>query len=233
MVGSSPLLVLAFCVACIFGQLFELAQAQNRTQAATDPAEGISAPSNQWNISGEPCNGAAIDSTDFKDGNFNPLIKCDCSANSNSTCHITQLKVYALDVVVEFWLQCIIRDSSKGTWKSYKFNLIGFWDKQLHRFLPSELGNLLGQADFGNGSSKASIIYLDNYIDSSGVSGEIPSIFANLKSLQTMWASDTRLTGRIPDFIGNWSELTTLGLKETLLKVQYPQHFQFDISIRL
>ena len=41
MVGSSPLLVFAFCVACIFGQLFELAQAQNRTQAATDPAEGV------------------------------------------------------------------------------------------------------------------------------------------------------------------------------------------------
>ena len=41
MVESSPLLVLAFCVACIFGQLSELAQAQNRTQAATDPAEGV------------------------------------------------------------------------------------------------------------------------------------------------------------------------------------------------
>ena len=41
MVGSSPLLVLTFCVACIFGQLVKLAQAQNRTQAATDPAEGV------------------------------------------------------------------------------------------------------------------------------------------------------------------------------------------------
>ena len=37
MVGSPPLLVLAFCVACIFGQLFGLAQAQNQT----DPAEGV------------------------------------------------------------------------------------------------------------------------------------------------------------------------------------------------
>ncbi|KAK7850400.1 putative lrr receptor-like serine/threonine-protein kinase [Quercus suber] len=198
MVGSSPLLFLAFCVACIFGQLFELAQAQNQTQAATDPAEdgrphasltqtpqaqasltqtqaaaaaakaadselffsfslfsdlalvyntkrhcmhrergaahyrrscclepsppppgfvgfglgryevcllrvtalntifqkwGISANSNQWNISGKPCSGAAIDSTSFDDTNYNPFIKCDCSYNSNSTCHITQLYV--------------------------------------------------------------------------------------------------------------------------------------------
>jgi hypothetical protein len=41
MVGSSPLLVLAFCAACIFGQVFELAQAQNQTKAVTDPAEGV------------------------------------------------------------------------------------------------------------------------------------------------------------------------------------------------
>ena len=37
MAGSAPLLVYAFCAACIFCQLFELAQAQNRT----DPAEGV------------------------------------------------------------------------------------------------------------------------------------------------------------------------------------------------
>ena len=41
MVGSSPLLVLAFCASCIFGHLFELVQAQNQSQAATDPAEGV------------------------------------------------------------------------------------------------------------------------------------------------------------------------------------------------
>jgi hypothetical protein len=45
MVGGSspsPVLVFAFCAACIFGQLLHLAQAQNETTAVTDPAEGIS-----------------------------------------------------------------------------------------------------------------------------------------------------------------------------------------------
>jgi hypothetical protein len=45
MVGGSspsPVLVFAFCAACIFGQLLHLAQAQNGTTAVTDPAEGIS-----------------------------------------------------------------------------------------------------------------------------------------------------------------------------------------------
>ena len=59
----------------------------------------ISANSNQWNISGEPCSGAAIDdSTTFNDPNHNPFIKCECS--SNSICHITQLYVSLLYILV-------------------------------------------------------------------------------------------------------------------------------------
>ncbi|KAG2679667.1 hypothetical protein I3760_11G061000 [Carya illinoinensis] len=112
MVGSPPVLAFAaICAACIFGMVeVARAQDQNGTSAVTDPAEaralnsifqqwGISARSDQWNISGELCSGAAIDTTSFDDGNYNPFIKCDCSYNSSSTCHITQLKVYALDVV--------------------------------------------------------------------------------------------------------------------------------------
>jgi hypothetical protein len=48
-----------------------------------------------WNISGEPCSGAAVDDGIGLDGNseFNPGIKCDCSFNSNTVCHITMLYV--------------------------------------------------------------------------------------------------------------------------------------------
>ncbi|URE20785.1 LRR receptor-like serine threonine-protein kinase [Musa troglodytarum] len=60
-------------------------------------ASATSSPA--WNISGEPCSGAAIDSTSFDSAAFNPAIKCDCSYDNATTCHITQLKVYALDVV--------------------------------------------------------------------------------------------------------------------------------------
>ncbi|XP_042520364.1 probable LRR receptor-like serine/threonine-protein kinase At1g56130 [Macadamia integrifolia] len=78
--------------------------------ATTDPSEvralnsifqkwGIKATAN-WNISGEPCSGYAIDTTDLdNNGAFNPGIKCDCSYNNGSTCHMTHLKVYALEVV--------------------------------------------------------------------------------------------------------------------------------------
>ncbi|KAL4597660.1 hypothetical protein ACB092_11G004700 [Castanea dentata] len=237
MVGSSPLLVLAFCVACIFGQLFELAQAQNRTQAATDPAEvtalntifqkwGISASSNQWNISGEPCSGAAIDSTSFDDQNHKPFIKYDCSYNSNSTCHITQLKAYALNVVG------VIPDE---LWTlTFPFNL-SFGINALSGILPKELGNLtdLLSLSFSTNnftgslpSELGSLVKLEQlYFDSSGISGAIPSTFANLKSLVIVWASDTELTGRIPDFIGNWSKLTTLKLEGNSLEGPIPSAF--------
>ncbi|GMP42263.1 hypothetical protein CsSME_00012065 [Camellia sinensis var. sinensis] len=62
-------------------------------------------------------------------------------------------------------------------------------------------------------------IVVFSYFGSTGVSGAIPSTFAALRNLQTVWASDNELTGSIPEFIGNWSKLKSL---ETPLEVQYP-----------
>ncbi|TQD87668.1 hypothetical protein C1H46_026786 [Malus baccata] len=53
------------------------------------------AMSEQWNISGEPCSGYAINDTYLYD--FNPAIVCNCSYDNNATCHITQLSVNALN----------------------------------------------------------------------------------------------------------------------------------------
>ncbi|KAL6998926.1 hypothetical protein U1Q18_000093, partial [Sarracenia purpurea var. burkii] len=81
---------------CILG-LFQIARAQNQaSNGTTTPSEvsalnsifrqwGISA-TNQWNISGEPCSGAAID-PNVAIGDDNPFIKCSCNGG---TCHITE-----------------------------------------------------------------------------------------------------------------------------------------------
>ncbi|KAK4484917.1 hypothetical protein RD792_007518, partial [Penstemon davidsonii] len=95
----SPLLLL-FCVVVAFAVLFDTVRAQNRN--TTDLARALNSmfqrwrisATNRWNISGELCSGAAIDDSPID--NLNPGIKCDCS--QNSTCHITALRVYALDV---------------------------------------------------------------------------------------------------------------------------------------
>lgn len=92
--------------------LFALS-ARAQRQAETDPSEvaalnaifrrwGLRAPLSPplWNISGELCSGAAVDDTELDTAvDFNPGIKCDCSYNVSTVCHITRLKVYGLDVV--------------------------------------------------------------------------------------------------------------------------------------
>ncbi|KAF8408683.1 hypothetical protein HHK36_004746 [Tetracentron sinense] len=98
----SVIAIFLFCIC--FSGLIERSQAQ----ATTDPSEvralnsifqqwDTKANDRLWNISGEPCSGAAINATDFEDPDFNPAIKCDCDYENRSTCHITHLRVYALN----------------------------------------------------------------------------------------------------------------------------------------
>ena len=67
---------------------------------------GKSAPSDQWNISGELCSGRAIDDTSIYDTNYNPLIKCDCSYDNATTCRITELYTLYLSLSQSINLNC-------------------------------------------------------------------------------------------------------------------------------
>ncbi|KAG8067618.1 hypothetical protein GUJ93_ZPchr0005g15538 [Zizania palustris] len=56
--------------------------------------------SSEWNISGEPCSGFASDATDWDhQRNINPFIKCVCSYDNNTVCHITRLRLHELNVI--------------------------------------------------------------------------------------------------------------------------------------
>ncbi|KAL0009122.1 hypothetical protein SO802_010624 [Lithocarpus litseifolius] len=92
-----------FYALLIITSLVNVAHAQNQTKAATDPNEvralnsifqewKISPTLGQWNISGEPCTGAAIDNTSFINMDYNPFIKCECSYKNGTVCHILELK---------------------------------------------------------------------------------------------------------------------------------------------
>uniref|UniRef100_A0ACD5V4I0 Uncharacterized protein n=1 Tax=Avena sativa TaxID=4498 RepID=A0ACD5V4I0_AVESA len=54
-----------------------------------------------WNISGDPCTGAATDNTNIDNSDiFKAAIKCEvCTGGNTSVCRITRLKIYALDAV--------------------------------------------------------------------------------------------------------------------------------------
>ncbi|KAK6154536.1 hypothetical protein DH2020_008784 [Rehmannia glutinosa] len=192
---------------------------------------------NQWNISGELCSGVATDATEI--ANINPGIKCDCSDNNRSTCHITALRVYALDVAGplpdELWNLTYLTDINLG--QNYltgpipaaignlvRMQYLSLGINALSGPLPRELGLLtdLRSLSFSTNnfsgplpSQLGSLSRLTQiYFDSAGVSGPIPATFANLRSLERVWASDNELTGRIPDFIGSWSNLIVLRISD-------------------
>ncbi|XP_057972700.1 probable LRR receptor-like serine/threonine-protein kinase At1g56130 [Malania oleifera] len=91
-----------FCCICFLFSLFP--QRSNAQTPTTDPSEARALNSllqqwdaeavPLWNISGNPCTGSAVNTSMFEDPSNNPAIVCDCSG---ATCHITKLRVYALN----------------------------------------------------------------------------------------------------------------------------------------
>ncbi|KAL2473240.1 putative LRR receptor-like serine/threonine-protein kinase [Forsythia ovata] len=209
---------------------------------------GISGTNQGWNISGELCSGVAIDDTEI--GAFNPGIKCDCSSNNGTTCRITALRVYALDVEGpipnELWNLTFLTNLDFG--QNYltgplpafignltRMQYLTFGINALSGEVPKELGKLtdLRSLSFGTNnfsgplpSELGNLTKLTQiYFNSAGVSGPIPPTFSNLRNLETVWASDNELTGRIPDFIGSWSNLIALRFQGNSFQGPIPPSF--------
>ncbi|KAK3428256.1 hypothetical protein EUGRSUZ_F04300, partial [Eucalyptus grandis] len=212
---------------------------------------GLTSRTPNWNISGEPCSGVAInDAVTIDDKAYNPFIKCDCSFNNSTTCHITQLKVYAMSVASpipdELWNLTYLSNLNLGQnlltgslspsiGNLTRMQYLSLGINALSGELPLQLGQLteLLSLSFStnnfNGSLPSELGNLSKlqqlYMDSSGVSGEIPSTFSKLKNLQKVWASDNNFTGNIPAFIGNWSQLTQLFLQGNSFEGLIPSTF--------
>ncbi|KAI3510085.1 hypothetical protein L1887_25612 [Cichorium endivia] len=204
----------------------------------------------RWNISGNICSGAALDNTDFDSGAYNPAIKCDCNIPNSTTCHITRLKVYAMDVVgpIPEGLWTLIYLTNLNLAQNYltgplspsignltRMQWLNLDINALSGQVPPELGQLtdLRSLSFGTNIFSGSLpSQLGNlrrletiYMNSAGLGGEIPPSFANLRSMKRVWASDNNFTGRIPDFIGNWSQLVALRFEGNSFEGSIPPSF--------
>ncbi|TVT98389.1 hypothetical protein EJB05_56309, partial [Eragrostis curvula] len=189
-----------------------------------------------WNISGEPCSGVAVDTTDVDNNpNINPAIKCDCSYNASTVCHITKLKVYAFNVVgqIPAELQNLTYLNNLNLMQNYltgplpsfigKFTTMQYLSVAINPLsgpLPKELGNLTNLISLGISLNNftgelpeelGNLTKLEQiYFDSSGFSGPFPSTFSKLTKLKIMWASDNDFTGKIPNYIGSLTKLEVL-----------------------
>uniref|UniRef100_J3MR61 non-specific serine/threonine protein kinase n=1 Tax=Oryza brachyantha TaxID=4533 RepID=J3MR61_ORYBR len=193
-----------------------------------------------WNMTDEPCRGVAVDDSTALDGNpqNNPGIKCDCSYSSGTVCHVTQLKVYALNVVGQIpselqnltYLTNLDLDQNylSGPIPSFIGKLTAL--KELHVGfnplsgpIPKELGNLtnlellgisLTNLTGGLPEELGNLAKLRRlFTDSAGLSGPFPSTFSKLKNLVLLRASDNNFTGKIPDFIGSLTNLEDLAFQ--------------------
>ncbi|KAF7132690.1 hypothetical protein RHSIM_Rhsim09G0135300 [Rhododendron simsii] len=252
--GGSPIPSVLRALAFYFVSLLDLVQiVRGQNVSALNSVFNqwrISATEYQWNISGEPCSGAAIDTSvlwDIYNTDYNPGIRCDCNG---TVCHITQLKVIALDVFggipEELWSLTFLTNLNlgqnylTGPLSSSIANLtqmqwMGLGTNALSGEVPKELGKLtnltvlnIGTNNF-SGSLPLELGYLVKlqiiYFDSSGVSGAIPSTFAGLQNLQILWGSDNELTGSIPEFIGNLSKLFDLRFQGNAFEGGIPSTF--------
>ncbi|KAG5546802.1 hypothetical protein RHGRI_018838 [Rhododendron griersonianum] len=241
--------------------LVHMARAQNQTSNPTAPPSevsalnsifskwGISAPSNQWNISGELCSGAAIDTTRFVDTNYNPFIKCKCDA---TTCHIDQLKVFSLSVggVIpdELWTLTYLynidlrQNYLTGTLSPSIGNLtllqyLSVGTNSLSGQVPKELGKLTDLRSLAfdmNNFSGSLPLELGNltkleqlYIASSGISGVIPSTFSSLQNLQTITLG---ISGGLQTLTLQAAYLNSLGTCQTLKACKQSSLFQLSYS---
>ncbi|KAK8992576.1 hypothetical protein V6N11_048653 [Hibiscus sabdariffa] len=260
-----PLLSSSTCLLYFFFLVgsFWCSKSINAQQAATDPSEVRALNSifqqwdtqaaDTWNISGEPCSGFALSQSDsvFEDPSNNPAIKCDCSFRNNTLCHITSLRVYALDkrgVIPEELLGLpfltflqLDRNFFSGRLPAFignmsRLGLLSISHNNLSGPIPKELGNLKDLYYLGFGVNNFSgtlppelgnLVKLGELsINSCGLGGEIPSTFANLVELRTVWASDNAFTGKIPDFVGNkWTKLTSLRFQGNSFEGPIPSSF--------
>ncbi|KAK8610200.1 hypothetical protein V6N13_081365 [Hibiscus sabdariffa] len=227
--------------------LFRLVSAQQ----TTDPNEvaALRTIINYWNLGSkinltmDPCSQNAPWGAE----DSNPRVACDCSSNP---CHITHLKIYALDIKGEIPKELFelkeLMDLNLGQnvlngsipaeiGQLSKMQYLSLGINNITGAVPSELGNLTQLLSLSFSSNNfigplpkelGNLTSLQQlYIDSSGVSGPIPEEFANLKSLQILWASDNLLTGKLPEYFGTFTEFKVMRLEGTSLEGPIPSSF--------
>ncbi|KAJ4726500.1 putative Kinase [Melia azedarach] len=174
-------------------------------------------------------------------------ITCDCTFNSNTSCHVTIIFLKSLNLVgnipAEFGNLTFLRelDLTRNLFNGsvptsftrlQSFTKLLLLGNRLSGPIPPEIGDiatleelvlednqLVGPLpeNLGNLNNLRRIL-----LSANNFTGSIPVSFSSLKNLTDFRIDGSNLTGKIPDFIGNWTKLEKLHLQGTSLEGPIP-----------
>ncbi|GAB2236161.1 hypothetical protein Droror1_Dr00027900 [Drosera rotundifolia] len=164
-------------------------------------------------------------------------VTCDCSFNSGTVCHVTNILLKGLNLsgvfpaefgnLTQLTLIDLSRNYINGSIPASLSKIplvnIALVGNRISGPIPDEFGNIstLQLANFEDnqfsGQLPASLGKLSNLqrllLTSNFFNGTIPESFGNLKNLTDFRVDGSNFTGPIPDFIGNWTAMTTLNIQ--------------------
>uniref|UniRef100_A0A0E0PE32 non-specific serine/threonine protein kinase n=1 Tax=Oryza rufipogon TaxID=4529 RepID=A0A0E0PE32_ORYRU len=245
--GSVLLIILLLLAAAV-------AQAQQAPTTRTDPTEAAALnavfaklgqkaqPS--WNITGDPCTGRATDGSSTEDDSFNPAITCDCTDQNGTVCHITKLKIYAMDASgpIPEELRNLTRLTNLYELSAFFHGMVmiqSIANLKRSSFAIPELRTKYFDWAYsiihrGVDSYAVHILLFSNHLTFSpldirnfginALSGSIPKEFGNLTNLISLGLGSNNFSGPLPSELGNLDKLTGLWASDNNFTGKIPDY---------
>ncbi|XP_065850784.1 probable LRR receptor-like serine/threonine-protein kinase At1g07650 [Euphorbia lathyris] len=199
-----------------------------------------------WDFGKDPCANWNISISDDQMKGFESTVSCNCTFNSNSTCHILTIALKAQNlsgiVPLEFFkLQYLesldlsrncLTGSIPSQWATMRLVELSVMGNRLSGSFPIALTNISTlrtlsiEGNNFSGSIPPEIGRLINLeklvLSSNAFSGKLPSELSMLVNLIDMRISDTNFTGQIPDFISKWTKVQKLHIQGSSLEGPIP-----------
>ncbi|KAL0289553.1 UNVERIFIED_CONTAM: putative LRR receptor-like serine/threonine-protein kinase [Sesamum calycinum] len=167
-----------------------------------------------WNVNQSSCIGANGFNLTFWPDEIYSGVNCDCSFNSSTVCHVTNIQLKGLNLT--------------GSLPAEFANLSHLQEIDLSRnylngSIPAEFGQLrlvklVLEDNLLEGNLPANLGSLSNLgrllLSANNFNGTIPVTFGNLRNLTDFRIDGSKISGRIPDFVGNWTKLDRLRISD-------------------
>ncbi|KAK7244158.1 hypothetical protein RIF29_38976 [Crotalaria pallida] len=200
-----------------------------------------------WKVTQRSCGGdGGFDNKTISGTQVLRNVTCDCSFNSTTVCHVTNIVLKGLNIsgvipsefgnlthlteldLTRNYLNGSI-PKSLGRLSLVTMSLLG---NRLSGSIPSEIGDIASLQNLNlednllDGPLPPSLGNLSNLqqllLSGNNFTGTIPEEFGQLKNLTEFRIDGSNLSGKIPSVIGNWTNLERLDLQGTSMEGPIP-----------